>query len=79
MPFLSGVLLGIFGLILIFPTTFARLGEGEEAKNEGALGEMELEKICQSIFNFINLICLYLIIRTLRIYLYHFHMYVIFI
>jgi putative tricarboxylic transport membrane protein len=34
MPFLSGVLLGIFGLILSFPTTFARLGEGEEAKNE---------------------------------------------
>lgn len=34
LPFLSGALLGIFGLILIFPTTFARLGEGEETKNE---------------------------------------------
>jgi len=36
MPFLSGASLGIFGLILIFSTTFARLGEGEEAKNEKA-------------------------------------------
>jgi putative tricarboxylic transport membrane protein len=34
MPFLSGASLGISGLILIFSTTFARLGEGEEAKNE---------------------------------------------
>jgi putative tricarboxylic transport membrane protein len=34
MPFLAGASLGIFGLILIFSTTFARLGEGEEAKNE---------------------------------------------
>ncbi len=34
LPFLSGVLLGIFGLILSFPTPFARLGEKREAKNE---------------------------------------------
>jgi len=34
LPFLSGVLLGIFGLILFFPTTFARLGKAEEAEPE---------------------------------------------
>jgi len=34
LPFLSGVLLGIFGLILSFPATFARLGERKEAKDE---------------------------------------------
>ena len=34
LPFLSGALLGIFGLILTFPTTFAKLGERKEAKSE---------------------------------------------
>jgi len=34
LPFLSGASLGIFGLILMFSTTFVRLGNGEEAKQK---------------------------------------------
>lgn len=36
LPFLSGALLGIFGLILTFSTFFVRIGNGEEAKDEEA-------------------------------------------
>ena len=45
LPFLSGALLGIFGLVLIFQTAFARLGEGEEAKNEKSSVAWEWKKI----------------------------------
>jgi putative tricarboxylic transport membrane protein len=57
MPFLSGALLGIFGLILIFPT--ARSGEGEEAK----------EKETSVIWNWKKLISPFLTLLILFLYL----------
>jgi putative tricarboxylic transport membrane protein len=44
LPFLSGVSLGIFGLILTFSTAFAKPGEGEEAAREKSRAKWERKK-----------------------------------
>lgn len=44
LPFLSGVSLGIFGLILTFSAAFAKSGEGEEAAYEESRAKWERKK-----------------------------------
>jgi putative tricarboxylic transport membrane protein len=63
LPFLSGALLGILGLILIFPTTFARLGEGEEAKEKKTSVIWNWKKLINP---FLTLLILFLYILLLE-------------
>ena len=74
---------GIVGNFWIDPALFNNFwkirGRGGGSKEGKDLRDMELEEADQSLFNFINLICLSLVIGTLRIYPYYFHMPIIFI
>jgi putative tricarboxylic transport membrane protein len=61
LPFLSGAFLGILGLILIFPTIFARLGE--ESKNEEPLVVWNWKKLINP---FLALLILFVYILLLE-------------
>lgn len=65
MPFLSGVSLGIFGLILTFSTTFVRLGNGKEAKNEKSLVKWDWKKFLNPLLTSLILLLYILLLESL--------------
>jgi putative tricarboxylic transport membrane protein len=65
MPFLSGVSLGIFGLILTFSTTFVRLANGKEAKNEKSLVNWDWKKFLNPLLTSLILLLYILLLESL--------------
>ena len=65
LPFLSGALLGIFGLILTFPTPLKRSAEGEEAKNERSSVIWNWEKLINPFLTLLILFIYLLILEPL--------------
>jgi putative tricarboxylic transport membrane protein len=65
MPFLSGVSLGIFGLILTFSTTFVRLWNGKEAKNEKSLVNWDWKKFLNPLLTSLILLLYILLLESL--------------
>lgn len=70
MPFLSGALLGLFGLILIFSSTSRGLGEKEYLKDKKIQVEKPVKKSWKNVmFVLIILFCYPLLLDTLGFYL----------
>jgi putative tricarboxylic transport membrane protein len=65
LPFLSGASLGIFGLILAFPTIFDRLRKGEESKNDKGLNKWDWKKFLNPLLAVISLLVYIVLLEPL--------------